>query len=68
MENSETRQSFMFILTFDTYVRYPRESKLVFGGHVRRSRENVIAEKKRANRAGALFLLYARARGLTEKG
>jgi len=44
---AETREPFMFILTFDTYVRYPRERELVFGGHVRRSQENVIAGKKK---------------------
>jgi len=63
----------IFSLTFDTYVRYPRERELVFGGHVRRSQENVIAgkEKKkkkrekrgRASRAGEPFLpLRARSR------
>lgn len=50
----------VFILTFDTYVRYPSHEKLaVFGGHVRRSRENIIAEKKRARRR-ALFTVRSR--------
>lgn len=43
------------------------EKHTVFGGHVRRSRENVIAEKKESG-GWAPLLLYARSRGLTEKG